>query len=350
MFCPKCGRKYADEANFCPGCGAPNDRPVKLPPVRQKEQQPVQSRNPEPAPKPAREEVRHQPQAARAEPPPLVSHQEEEEAVLPPPASGITINFRANQHGRMERAPDRPHSTQAGAQAAAGADGTSPAHPESTAGAGPTAAAMFAAAAEDCVLPPQTSMWAFRAQTGALADKIVAGFSSHAAGTPNPLIEGAGRLVRGALMHKDVYRAAASRGSLMTEAVWAALALIVISTVGLRIGNLFGYSSSFTLKMIVIRAIAWVGAVFAVHWVAKSQQKVDLPPAAWFRAMVYAQAGLVLMLVPAVGVLSTLWVAACTVAALQDVSGKDTTAGIILLVTAGVATSIVASVVASLWV
>ena len=250
----------------------------------------------------------------------------------------MTINFRADQQGRMARVDD--------------AAGSGPASSSSdvASGAGPTASAMFAAAAEDCVLPPQTSMWAFRAQTGALADKIVAGYSSHAACTPNPLIEGAGRLVRGALMHKDVYRAAASRGSLMTEAVWAALILIVISTVGLRIGSLFGYTSSFTIKLIVIRALGWVGAVLAVHWVAKSQQKVDLPPAAWFRAMVYAQAGLVLTLVPAVGVLSTLWVAACTVAALQDVSGKDTTAGIILLVTAGVAVSIIASVVASLWV
>ncbi|MDZ4403186.1 zinc ribbon domain-containing protein [Prosthecobacter sp.] len=327
MFCPKCGRQYADEAKFCPGCGASNRRAAAPPPLP----------GAMPAQEPVSKIVRDEPQHARqaqATPPPLAP-QQEEELVLPPPASGMTISFRANPHGRMERMSDRPQ------------DGPAPATTSTGTAGGVNAAAMLAAASVDCALPPQTSMWAFRVQTSALADKIAGSFSAQAGGQMNPFIEGAGRLVRGALMHKDVYRAAASRGSLMTEAICTAALLIVISTIGLRIGSLFGYGSSFTIKLMVIRVLSWVGSVFAVHWVAKTQQKVDLPPAAWFRAMVYAQAGLVLTLVPALGILVTLWVAVCTVAALQDVSGKDTTAGIILLVVAGVASTVIASVIGS---
>lgn len=252
--------------------------------------------------------------------------------MLPPPDSGMTISFRANQQGRVERLADPSR------------DGVRTV-PGSAEGASVSSA--LAGAAEDCVLPEASPAWTFRTQTSALADKITAGLS--ASGATNPMSEAITRFVRGALMHTDVYRTAASRGSLMTEALWLSILLIVISVIGLRFGNLFGYSSSFTFKLIIIRALAWAGSVFAVHWVAKTQQKVNLPPAAWFRAMAYAQAGLILTLVPALGVLSTAWVAVCTVAALQDVCGKDTTAGIILLVVAGVASAIVATVVGSVW-
>ena len=150
-------------------------------------------------------------------------------------------------------------------------------------------------------------------------------------------------------MDKDVYRTAASNASLTTEAVWVAVILIILSTVGLQFGSLLGFGSGFLVKAMVIRALGWVGAVFAVHFVAKAHYKVDLPPVAWFRAMVYAQSALLLSIIPIFGVLVGLWAAACTVAALQDVSGRDTTTGIVLLVVAGVATVAVASIIGAIW-
>ena len=150
-------------------------------------------------------------------------------------------------------------------------------------------------------------------------------------------------------MDRDVYRTAASSASLTTEAVWVAVILIILSTVGLHFSSLLGYGSGFLIKAMVIRALGWVGAVFAVHFVAKAHYKVDLPPVAWFRAMVYAQSALLISIIPILGLLVTLWVAACTVAALQDISGRDTATGIVLLVIAGIATVAVASIIGTLW-
>jgi hypothetical protein len=241
----------------------------------------------------------------------------------------MIISFRANQDGRMERAPDRP-------------SGTTPV----TDGGGPSLTSMFKTG-EDCALPAQASIWGFRLQTTALADKLVKSIASRDQGTPNHFIECLARIIRGALMDKDVYRTAASTASLTTEAVWVAVALIVISTVGLSVGNLFGYALSFLVKAMIIRAVGWAGAVFAVHYVAREWQKVALPPVAWFRAMVYAQSAMLLSIVPIFGIVVTIWVAACTVGALQDVSGKDTKVGIALLVVAGIASVIIASVIGS---
>lgn len=206
------------------------------------------------------------------------------------------------------------------------------------------------AAFEDCVLPPAPSIWSFRTQTSALADKIVAGFASNSGGAVRPIVECAGRLVRAVLMHKDVYRDAASRGTLMGEALWLAVLFIVLSSTGLHVGTLPDSPSTFSIKVMLIRAAGWAGAVLAVRFVAKFQQNVDLPPSVWFRAMVFAQSVCLLSIVPLLNVFVTAWAITCTLAALMDVSGQEFKKAVVLLIVAGAASAIISSVLNSVLV
>jgi hypothetical protein len=253
-----------------------------------------------------------------------------------PPGQGMKFIWHLDANGQLCSGEPASTTGRASSQAAV-----------STSAASPRTASSAAFGKEQVNLPPATAIWGFRLQTTAFADKLVKGIVSQDQGTPNPFLECLARIIRGALMDKDVYRTAASSASLTAEAVWVAVALVVISTLGLSGGNLFGYASSFLLKAMIIRAIGWLGAVFAVHYVARAWQKVAMPPVAWFRAMVYAQSALLLSIVPIFGILVTIWVAVCTVGALQDVSGKDTKVGITLLVVAGMASAAIASVIGS---
>ncbi len=248
----------------------------------------------------------------------------------------MTFNFRKNTQGCVERVPD-PRGTSAATTVVS-----------RTATAASAGAHTFDLSMEDCVLPPPGAVWGFREQTSAWADKIAGGLSSSGGSAPPQLMDGLRRMVRGALMHKDVYREAAATGSLTQHAVWVAVGLIVISNIGLRIGSLLGYDSMRIIKSMLIQAVGWAGAVYAVHWIARTQQQLNVPPLAWFRAMAFAQSALVLSIVPVIGPFSGLWVLACMLAALQDVSGKDFKAAILLMVTAGIASAIIASVLGSL--
>ena len=197
-------------------------------------------------------------------------------------------------------------------------------------------------------LPPPSPIWAFRQHTSAFADKLAKNIVPQNQETPNRFMECLARIVRGALMHKDVYRTTASTGSLTTEAICVAAALIVLSTVGLNIGILLGTGSTYIIKIMIARAAGWIGAVVAVHYVAKEWQKIVVPPVVWFRGLIYAQSAMLLSIVPSLGSLANIWVGICTVAALQDVSGKDLKVSITLFLIAWLAVTIVVSGVSSI--
>jgi hypothetical protein len=95
-------------------------------------------------------------------------------------------------------------------------------------------------------------------------------------------------------------------------------------------------------RIAILRIISWAAAIFAIQYAAKSLHQVNLPAAAWFRALIYAQAPTLLMIVPAIGNLSGIWAAVCSVAAIHDLEGRDTVSAIIVAVIGGVAASVAA--------
>jgi hypothetical protein len=56
---------------------------------------------------------------------------------------------------------------------------------------------------------------------------------------------------------------------------------------------------------------------------------------------------MILSIVPALSSLASIWAAVCTLAALQDISGKDIKVSLVLLLVAGVAVTIVAMGIAA---
>ena len=146
-------------------------------------------------------------------------------------------------------------------------------------------------------------------------------------------------------MHREIYRDAAANPTLNTEVLYIAGAIIVAGFVGLwftGIGFFYSGTISMLVRIAVLRIVSWAAAVFAIQYAAKSLHQVNLPAAAWFRALIFAQAPTLLMIVPAVGSLSGIWAAVCTVAAIHDVEGRDTVSAIILTVIGGVAASVAA--------
>jgi hypothetical protein len=334
--CPKCGVEVPDRARFCRNCGAA----LSMPPVATPETRPApESVAPPPLPRPQSGKQTHQsiPFSSGA---PSSSRGSIQQEIRPPPVpvgQGIKFVWHRDAKGQL-RSGEPPPPTQAGSSQVGVGPGA----------AAPGTAVLAAFGKEPVNLPPASPVWGFRLQTTAFADKLVKGIVPQNQATPNPFIEWLARIIRGALLDKDVYRSAASNGSLTMEAVWVALALIAISTVGLSVGNLFGYGSSFLFKAMIGRAVGWVAAVVAIHYVAKQWQQVEVPPVAWFRGLIYAQSPTLLSIIPALAGLASIWAAICSVGALQDVSGKDIKVGITLLLVAGLAVTIAAMVIGSL--
>jgi hypothetical protein len=254
-----------------------------------------------------------------------------------PPEKGMIFTWQRVRGGRVQRIEEPAPTAELT---------SSPAAISSTVAA-PGTPAFAGFGKEQVNLPPPPVVWGFRLQTTAFADKLVKGIGPQNRETPNPFVECLGRVIRGGLMHKDVYRTAASSGSLTTEAAAVALALIVISTVGLNVAGLFGYGASFFVKTMIARAAGWAGAAVVLHYVAKQWQQVAVPSVAWFRGLIYAQSAMILSIVPALSSLASIWAAVCTLAALQDISGKDIKVSLVLLLVAGVAVTIVAMGIAA---
>lgn len=281
-FCPKCGKQVAARAKFCRACGA-NIAPTEAPPVLTP---PLLSKNPPVIPGGAA----------------VVAT--EEEIAPPPPPRGFQSTWGRDAQGRVAPVVEPP-------------SGSAPA---------PGAPAVAAPSAGN--LPAAPSPWKFREQTGAWA------------GVPDNVI---GRVVRGALMHRDVYRDAASRGELTTEAILLAGVVLVAGFASVLF--LGWFTATLLARMAVVRIAGWVCAVWAIQLSAKSMTQVDLPFIFWFRALAYAQVPLLLSAVPFVGIAGVIWAAVCTAAAIHDLTGRDTGTAIIITVIGGVASYLAVAVV-----
>ncbi|MBI5685810.1 MAG: hypothetical protein HZC54_12110 [Verrucomicrobia bacterium] len=251
------------------------------------------------------------------------------EAVPPPPTRGIQMSWQRDPRGGVQRAENLP------APGAAQATAASVSPP-------PDTAAQAAAAAEPFVLPAAPAPWKFRLQTSAWADAVAAQLRGAVANKQQPVIAAAERMIRGALMHRDVFRDAAQRPELNIEAFCAAAAIVLFGSFGLNnFANLFSsYGFGMLTNAVVARGASWVCAVFAIQAAAKAMHQIELPPAALFRALIYSQVPLLLALLPGLGSLLGLWAAVCAVAALHDLTGRDTIFAVILAVVGGVASSV----------
>ena len=193
-------------------------------------------------------------------------------------------------------------------------------------------------------LPPAPTQWKFREQTSAWADLAAERVRSAVASTNASLAAALTRVIRAALLHRDVYRDAAARPELNVEALCIAGALIAAGFIGIWLTGLgafyYGAGLGMFIRLAVIRIVSWACAILAIQIAAKSLHQIDLPAAVWFRALIYSQAPSLLMIFPVIGAFSGIWSAVCAVAAIHDVEGRDTTAAIILAVIGGVAASI----------
>jgi hypothetical protein len=281
-FCPKCGQTIAANAKFCRACGT---RITEKP------------RTSEPAPK-----------SSDAVPPVTDLLQE---TVPPPPARGMQFTLARNSRRGSERAhapdvsPDRddtPHVA-----------GTAP-PPQSA-------------------LPGAPRPWKFREQTSSLADSVVGGSGKSAVG----------RATQGALLHRNIYRHAAAHPELNGEAALIAATVVLAGVAGLWI---FGwFSPALILRIAIPRVAGWAAGVLAIQLSAKSMHQINLSFPVWFRALMYAQVPGLLAVVPALGVIGGVWSILCTAAAVHDLTGRDTTAVVVLTVIGGVASLVGAYVV-----
>ena len=325
-LCPKCGAELHNNAKFCGHCGTTVPGPTISPPTTR--QLPESIEEPPSRSIPSSSEglaPKQESVAKKIRPPPVTAE------------SGLKFVWHRDAKGQLR----------SGEPASAVASAPTPA--VNLSGSATVGTPIFAGFGKEQVsLPPAPSVWGFRQHTSAFADKLVKGIVPQNQEKPNPFIDCLARIIRGAFMHKDVYRSTASNGSLTTEAMFVAAALIVISTVGLNVGILLGTGSAFLVKAMIARAVGWIGAVIAIHYVAKQWQQIALPPVAWFRGLIYAQSAMILAIVPSLGGLASIWVAICTFAAFQDISGKDIKVSITLLLVAGLAVVIVAGLIGSL--
>jgi hypothetical protein len=332
-FCPNCGTQVVEAARFCRACGATLESrkteapPPPLPPLPTRQPPP-------PTPQPSANAI-----VPELETPPA------------PPAKGVSVTWQKGERGQLRRVDQPPETAVATATSrgspptnlSAGTMESASSQTGNSSGAVELGKTIFAGfGRERTDLPPTPPVWGFRLQTTEFADKLVKGIVPQKQDKPNPFIECLTRVIRGAFLHRDVYRSSASGGSLTVEAACVGAALVVISTVGLNFGILVGNGSSFIIKAMIARAAGWIGAVVAIHLVAKQWQQIAVPPVAWFRGLIYAQPAMLLWIVPGLGGLANIWAAICTLAALQDISGKDIKVSITLLGVAWLAVMIIA--------
>jgi hypothetical protein len=193
--------------------------------------------------------------------------------------------------------------------------------------------------------------WKFRERTTAWADALTASLRNSVAAKDHPVFAAAVRLIQGALLHREIYRAAARWSELNTEALCVAVCIMVAGFAGLWMTGFGGWFSGVAMallvRVVVARIVGWGCAVFAVQAAAKSLYQVELPTTAWFRALMYAQAPALLSFAPALGILCGLWIGLCTVAALHDLTGRDTTAAVTLTVIGSVASAVGGYIIAA---
>ena len=313
-FCPKCGQQVPERGRFCRGCGAP---------LSQRKTKPAAVET----------TASGSSTAATASPPPLAARtpiEDEPEIPPPPPAKGVALTWHRAANGAIRRADE---ATAGRAVVTVGGDGSG------------SASAIIPASVRP--LPPLPAQWPLRTQTSAWADAAAASLAGGKATPGGASLPGVvARLIRGALMQRDIYRDVAQRTDVETEAYGLAGAIILAGYVGAAFFSFAGLFGGFSLKVLlyvaVVQAVAWAAAVIAIQVAAKSLHQLELSPLVLFRALIYAQAGTLLSFLPVIGGLTGLWGGVCTAAALHDLTGKRTIDAVVLTLIGGLAAAVAA--------
>jgi hypothetical protein len=244
----------------------------------------------------------------------------------------MTFTWQRDPSGRVRRTEEPAH-TVASASSDPYVDSAKAVPLNSLVGATPSIA-----------LPPAQVPWKFRERTTSWSDALTASLRNSVAAKDHPVVAAVVRLIQGALLHRDVYRTAARRPELNAEALCVAVCIIVAGFAALWMTGFGGWFSGISMglmvRLVVVRIVGWGCAVFAIQVAAKALHQVELPATVWFRALIYAQAPALLSFVPAIGILCGLWIGFCTVAAVHDLTGRDTKAAVTLTVIGGVASGV----------
>ncbi|MBS0659024.1 MAG: hypothetical protein JSR82_12355, partial [Verrucomicrobia bacterium] len=192
-------------------------------------------------------------------------------------------------------------------------------------------------------LPPAAPPWGFRQYLVEPSAKAARGLTEALGQKGKPAADVVERLFQAAFMHPTIYRRAAESLGWMREAVALLGAVIFLTTLWYftRIFGAYGPGLFFLLKVLALRALAFLAFVLALQIAAKSLHQIDLPYEPWFRALAYAATSSALATLPAVGPLFGLWGLTCSLAAIMDLSGVDLAKAIVLLLIAGVSAALV---------
>jgi hypothetical protein len=194
---------------------------------------------------------------------------------------------------------------------------------------------------------PKAQPWPFQERSTELARQVIAWLNQSGFSTQSEFGGMLSRMVRAALLDKDIYREAAADFRLHSEAWKVAGLVIILSSFGYLIFSLLsGLPNPMVLVMtFVVQIIAWLARIYLVQLVCSSWLKQRLDFRELFRALSYAQSPLGLRFVPYLGQLVELWALVTTTAAIRDITGQQTTQAVILAVAGFIGGAIVMNVV-----
>lgn len=276
--CRACGSALVPGARFCSVCGVPVAAPASasaVVPVSQIREDAVS----------ATVEPWWSPPAFNAVPP-------------PPPASGQAFHFRSS-----------PATVLSGA-----AKEFSSGSPTATERARQN-------------LPPSGHYWSFQDETTNAAAQVISKLNESGFSTQSGFGRIVGRMIRGALLDKIIYREVAADGMLQAEAWKVTGLIIVLGSIGfsllspsyMSLSGLMALGSIAIIQLIAWLARVWVVQVAAYMWLQKQTTFEQL-----FRALAYAQSPAILQIIPVVGPAVGLWCIVTNTAAIRDVTGCDT--------------------------
>jgi hypothetical protein len=332
-FCSQCGQQLPDEARFSYICGAaivqrkPESQCLQL--QSPKDQQTVTASKPESENRPVVSMPPEKPRSPIEQPPPRgqlpMAAPIQSEPAPPVPPQGLTFTWQRTPKGHVVPVvPVRPGTEQT----------------------------QRSTKTENAALPAGSAMpdrWKFRERTTAWADTLTAGLKNSVSSKDHPVLNAVVRLVQGALLHLNVYRTTAQRPDVNTEAFCIAACIIVAGFAALSMTGLgawvSGIATGLLVRVAVGQIVAWGCALFAIQAAARSLYQIQFPIIVWFRGLIYAQAPALLSFVPGFGTVCDLWTDLCTVAAVHDLTGRNTAAAITLTLIGAVASAIGAYIV-----
>jgi hypothetical protein len=165
------------------------------------------------------------------------------------------------------------------------------------------------------ILPPAPPVWEFQEQMSALAAEL--NRSLGLTGLP-------ARLLRATLLDKSIYRETTLDETLKMESWAICLAAISVGVV-LMVMLSFSITGIFAaVPAIATKLLVWLTRIWAIQVAIRRLLNVPLHFQQVFRAIVYAQAILVLSPMPYLGWLLVVCAAVSTTAAIRDISGAET--------------------------